>query len=559
MEEDSQFLRFDPLSPDCKRPQGTLLPGGRCSLQVLSPATRVDWELGGVSRPMEMVGRDGCYRIFRCSLTLPEPGLYWYGFRVEGRRFGPWQITCVPEEYTVPDWAKGAVIYQIFPDRFARLGQCDLSEKLGPYLLHESWQDEPYQAPPGQPVRNHDFFGGNFRGICHRLSHIAALGAEILYLNPICMAYSNHRYDTADYLRPDPMLGTPEDFRQLCDQAHRLGMRVILDGVFSHTGADSRYFDRENRFGGGAYWDPQSPYRDWYRFREKPGTYECWWGFDTLPVVDKEQESYLAFVEEQVLPYWIGLGADGFRLDVVDELPDSFLRRFRRRLRELKPDAYLLGECWEDASNKVAYGVRRRYFTDGTLDGVMNYPLRTAILAYLRGQDDGQALRRTVLTLQDHYPCLNACMNLLGSHDTPRILTELGSPAAVMQASFLQFTLPGCPSIYYGDEAGLTGGRDPMNRRPYPWGKEDPALLSFYRELGRLRRYPALRSGRVAFFASEAGRLGYLRGENMEIYVNLGDTDWTAPAGTVRLGSRVRFITSRQLILEPGGFCAQEV
>ena len=345
----------------------------------------------------------------------------------------------------------------------------------------------------------------------------------------------------------------------LCAAAEKRGIRVILDGVFSHTGADSRYFDRENRFGGGAYGDPQSPYRNWYRFGSEPGKYECWWGFDTLPVVDKEQESYLAFVENQVLPYWIGLGADGFRLDVVDELPDSFLRRFRRRLRELKPDAYLLGECWEDASNKVAYGVRRRYFVDGTLDGVMNYPLRTAILDYLRGQDDGQGLRRTILTLQDHYPCLNACMNLLGSHDTPRILTELGSVESVMQASFLQFTLPGCPSIYYGDEAGLTGGRDPMNRRPYPWGKEDPALLSFFRELGRLRQDPALRSDHVDFFTSGAGRLGFLRGENLEIYVNLGDTDWTAPAGRIRLGSRVRLVTSRQLTLEPGGFCAQEV
>lgn len=351
---------------------------------------------------------------------------------------------------------------------------------------------------------NNDFYGGNFKGITSKMDYLASLGVGILYLNPISKSFSSHRYDTGDYKTPDPMLGTEADFAELCAQAHAHGIRVVLDGVYSHTGSNSLYFDKERTFGGnGAYCTKDSPYYSWYTFYHYPDSYNCWWNFDTLPTVNKMDPKFVDYVitgEDSVLAHWLKLGADGFRLDVVDELPDEFVLLLKKRLRELKPDALLIGEVWEDASNKIAYSRRRRYFVDGELDSCMNYPFRTAILNFIKGLDDGRGLAETVMTIAENYPpqVLLCNMNLLGTHDTPRILTALvddfeGSreelakrhlshnqyytaQERLMLASFLQFTLPGAPSIYYGDEAGMEGGKDPFNRRTYPWGREDTDL-----------------------------------------------------------------------------------
>ena len=348
------------------------------------------------------------------------------------------------------------------------------------------------------------------------MDYIASLGTTILYLNPISKSFSSHRYDTGDYKTPDPMLGTEADFAELCAQAHAHGIRVVLDGVYSHTGSNSLYFDKERTFGGnGAYCTKDSPYYSWYTFYHYPDSYNCWWNFDTLPTVNKMDPKFVDYVitgEDSVLAHWLKLGADGFRLDVVDELPDEFVLLLKKRLRELKPDALLIGEVWEDASNKIAYSRRRRYFVDGELDSCMNYPFRTAILNFIKGLDDGRGLAETVMTIAENYPpqVLLCNMNLLGTHDTPRILTALvddfeGSreelakrhlshnqyytaQERLMRASFLQFTLPGAPSIYYGDEAGMEGGKDPFNRRTYPWGREDTDLRDHFLRLGRLRR-----------------------------------------------------------------------
>ena len=227
---------------------------------------------------------------------------------------------------------------------------------------------------------------------------------------------------------------------------------------------------------------------------------------------------------------------DGWRLDVADELPDDFIRRFKGRLRELDPEALLMGEVWEDASNKIAYSVRRRYFTDGELDSVMNYPWRMAILNFLRGADDGAALGESVMTIAENYPpqVLHALMNPLSTHDTPRILTALigdfpGDREYQAQlrlsweqrelaferlrlAAFLQYTLPGCPCIYYGDEAGMEGCKDPFNRGCFPWGREDQRFVEFFRDLGRLKNNTsALRTGTVRVTAAGAGKLVFLR------------------------------------------------
>ena len=362
----------------------------------------------------------------------------------------------------------------------------------------------------------------------------------MIYLNPISMAFSNHRYDTADYKRPDPMLGTEADFRALCAAAHRLGMKVILDGVYNHTGANSVYFDRYGYFGAGAISRGEaSPYYGWYTFRHFPDQYDCWWNFATLPNVNELSDSFLDYIirdEDSVLAHWLRLGADGFRLDVADELPDEFIRRFKTRLRELNPEALLMGEVWEDASNKIAYSLRRRYFTDGELDSVMNYPWRKAILDFLLGRDDGAALGESVMTIAENYPpqVLQALMNALGTHDTPRVLTVLAGDVpedreaqarvrlsgeqrerafdCLRLAAFLQYTLPGCPCLYYGDEAGMEGCKDPFNRGCFPWGREDGRFTDFFRALGQLKNNtPALQTGTVRVTEAGGGRIVFLR------------------------------------------------
>lgn len=603
-----------------KDPFGTITPGQPCTLRMQIPQhcqtrqalCRLLREDGTLLTevPMNRQAVQPPYETWTCQFTL-EPGLYFYFFRIttpnetfsllrQGEDTNMeagdwWQLSCIPEEAETPAWARGATIYQVFPDRFAKSGSCDLTGKLEPYTLHQSWAEEVHWQPTDRgEVLNNDFFGGNFRGITEKLPYIASLGATILYLNPIFKAFSSHRYDTGDYKTPDPMLGTEADFVQLCQEARKLGIHVILDGVFSHTGSNSLYFDRYRAFGGhGAYADPQSPYGSWYQFYRYPDSYNCWWNFDTLPCVNKMDPSYLDYImggPDSVVAHWLRLGADGFRLDVVDELPDEFVLRLKKRVRELKPDALLIGEVWEDASNKIAYDVRRRYFVDGELDGVMNYPYRKAILDFLRQRDDGKGFREAIMTLAENYPpqVLCCCMNLLGTHDTPRILTALiddfeGSRAEkaarhlspgqlllakerLRMASFLQFVLPGAPTVYYGDEAGMEGYADPFNRRTYPWGREDPELLAHYRRLGQLRRdNPALRGTAISFFAAANGRLSFRRcaegprAQQVDVYVNRSGDPWEIPTGRLLLGHNLETVAPDALILLPGGFCALEV
>ena len=435
---------------------------------------------------------------------------------------------------------------------------------MTPYTLHKKWEEEVFWQPDEQGrVLNNDFYGGNFQGITQKMDYLASLGITALYLNPISKSFSNHRYDTGDYKTPDPMLGTPEDFRTMCDAAHSWGIRVILDGVYSHTGDNSLYFDKYGTFGSkGAYTDPNSAYGSWFTFHEYPHRYLAWWDFQTLPTLNKEDpavQNYIIHNEDSVVAHWLRQGADGFRLDVADELPDSFIYALKKRIRQLRPDSLLMGEVWEDASNKIAYQKRRKYFVDGELDSVMNYPFRTAILRFVRGEDDGTALAETVMTVAENYPkqVLDCCLNLLGSHDTPRILTALvddfdGSreELAARQlspiqlalakkrlavASFLQYMLPGCPCIYYGDEAGMEGGKDPFNRRTYPWGHEDASLQAHYRSLGQLRKDLAvLRNGDVSFFHAGHHRIGFsrtLQNTTYKFYVNLNNTNWELPQG----------------------------
>ena len=610
-------ILFDSKLPQFKSPFGTLAPEQPCTLQIHVPAT-----VQATSVTCHLLHEDhtpaadvllscsdhrGPYDIFRGEFSLHTPALYFYFFRVHtpqgdfrlykqgddtNMESGDlWQVSCISAAFHTPDWAKGATIYQVFPDRFYKSGDCDLTGKLEPYTLHSDWYEEVgWQPSADGTVLNNDFFGGNFRGITEKMDYIASLGTTILYLNPICKAFSNHRYDTGDYKVPDPMLGTPEDFSALCEAAHERNIRVILDGVFSHTGSDSLYFNREGHFPGqGAFQSLQSPYASWYTFYQWPESYHSWWDFITLPTINKMDPDFIRFIitdEDSVVAHWLKLGADGFRLDVADELPDEFLKLLYDRVKALKPDALVLGEVWEDASNKKAYGKRRTYFTNAELDSVMNYPFRTAIVNFMRGWDSGRGLRDTVLSIVENYPpeVVAANMNLLGTHDTPRILTALvddfdGSREEkakrrlsrnnlevardrLLMASFLQYTLPGSPSLYYGDEALMEGYKDPFNRRTYPWGREDGEILRHFRCLGRLRKeQDALRLGDIQF--SEAGdkHLAYSRsygGKTLHIYANRSGDPWEVAPGKVILGYNLQTVSSDCLILAPRGFCIVE-
>ena len=600
-----------------KAPFGTLTPGQTCDLQIHVPMTvgavRVDCCIGTregekvLTVPMTLSEQRGAYGVYRGSFSLEKCGLYFYFFRVHKTdssfrlyKVGDqtnmesgdlWQVSWVPQDFTTPDWAKGAVIYQVFPDRFHKAGTCDLTGKLQPYMIHENWYEEVQWRPtPEGLVLNNDFYGGNFRGITEKMDYIASLGTRILYLNPISKSFSSHRYDTGDYKTPDPMLGTVEDFRAMCEAAHARDIKVILDGVYSHTGSDSLYFNKNGTFPGkGAYQSPESPYYSWYTFHSYPHSYQSWWNFDTLPTVNKLDPAFVEYIitgQDSVVAHWLRLGADGFRLDVADELPNAFLLLLKRRIREIKPDALLIGEVWEDASNKVAYDIPKRYFVDGVLDSVMNYPFRTAIVNFVRQWDDGQALAERVMTIAENYPPQVLCcnMNLLGTHDPARILTALvddfdGSreeksrrhlsrnlylqaKELLMMASFLQYMLPGAPSLYYADEAGMEGHKDPFNRRTYPWGREDTELLSHFRHLGKLRKESAcLQTGDIEFFRAEGGRIGFTRrleGKTVRIYLNRTDSSWEIPGGKLLYGRMLRTVAPDWLNLGPMGFCITE-
>ncbi len=491
----------------------------------------------------------------RVSVTMPDhPCLAWYFFVIHtgdeqtfyyGAESGEgmfvkhepraYQITVYDGAFTTPAHWREGIVYQIFPDRFKRSSWEDFRNRaqyhtrLGRFLrLHDRWNEALCYSPsPGQlSYAPDDFYGGDLEGIREKLPYLHALGVTTLYLNPVFESPSNHRYDTADYHRIDPILGDEAAFRRLCREAKARGMRIMLDGVFSHTGADSRYFDRFSRYDDlGAYESEDSPYRSWYTFDEQRETYECWWGFPSLPNVRELEPSYTDFIagEHGVLAHWAEAGAVDWRLDVADELPDAFIRLLRRRLKTLDPSAVLLGEVWDDCSNKYGPTGRRGYVDGDALDCAMNYPFAEAVITFLAGGADAYAFNNALQSQRERYPrpFYEACLNLISSHDIVRAATALsGAPdrtstPRALQAAYrpeeeaakkgfrllvlaaaLQAALPGVPCVYYGDEAGMSGMADPFNRAPYPWGEENPDTMRAYEALLHARRdTPALRRG----------------------------------------------------------------
>lgn len=412
----------------------------------------------------------------------------------------PYQITVHDYDRPAPAWYREAIFYQIFPDRFCNGNEdgCIDAPKPGS-MLYADWYDTPYYIRnPSGGIERWEFSGGNLKGIRSKLDYLQDFGISGIYLNPIFEARSNHRYDTGDYHTVDPMLGSNAEFEELMADCEERGIGVILDGVFNHTGDDSIYFNARGSYDSlGASQSKASPYYEWYKFRSYPKDYECWWGVTDLPNVNEEVDSFREFImnpRDGVIPYWLRKGAGGWRLDVADELPGPFIRGIRQAMdREGTTggiDPVLIGEVWEDASNKISYSVRREYLMGRELHGVMNYPFKEAILRYLTRQIRAEDIYRIMMSLKENYPreAFYASFNFLGTHDTPRVRTELGETGKLRLAAVMLMTLPGVPCIYYGDEAGLTGERDPYNRATYPWGREDPEIMAIYRGAIALRK-----------------------------------------------------------------------
>lgn len=542
-------IHYNAWQLEFKRPFGALQAGNNVQFSVKVDCQSVTQVAVGVTKLDEntvfypLTQDENEPGRYTGEIKITTSGLYHYYFRVRrendtalylGHLHGgtgkettdiskvePFQLTCYDRQVPRPEWYRNAVFYQIFPDRFANGNpHGEIDGKKPNTFLYATTADRPmYIYDENHKIARWDFYGGNLRGIIAKLPYLKRLGVTALYLNPIFEASSNHRYDTNDYLKIDPMLGTEEDFKTLITMLHKNDMHLILDGVFNHVGKNSRYFNAGHLYGEqtGAANDKNSSYYEWFNFKHYPDQYDCWWGVDDLPTVNKDNPSYQQFIYGErgsVLTKWNDLGIDGWRLDVADELPDDFLRAIRRNL-DRYDDRILIGEVWEDASSKVSYGHRRPYVSGDNLYGTMNYPLRQWVINFLQGHGELVKVGEDLLTLVENYPrnFLLDCLNNLGTHDTERILTVLNQSVPMVKIAFaLLFNLPGIPCVYYGDEAGVEGGKDPDNRRYFPWGRENTELQKTVHYWSDIRQEcEALKEGQTGVMVAGNEVLGLIR------------------------------------------------
>ena len=557
----SKLIIHDSANESYRCPMGSVPTESEIQLRIFDGT-------GLVKRAEAIFSGDYCHREVRldkalsCTVTMPKtPVALRYRFRltlrgnrtcwlgeVFGKQFSRvgmhdmsgFRLTVYQKGFDTPAWFRRSIMYQIFPDRFARDGSDTAADGIkyhrgmGRFIDHSEAWDKPVKWQPGPDESGYmpnDFYGGTFKGIEDKLPYLKSLGISVLYLNPIGESCSNHRYDTADYNVPDPILGTMKDFDRLVEAGKKQGIRIMLDGVFSHTGADSVYFNRYNCYDSpGAYQTTESPYYPWFVFYEHPHKYRTWWGFESLPEVEETNPEWQDFIitgENSVVRNWLRHGTCGWRLDVADELPDQVLELIRKATKEEGEDLVVMGEVWEDAIEKESYGLKRTYALGNALDTTMNYPFRDSAYKYLAGHMDAYAMADFLLSQRLHYPkpMYYALMNLLSSHDIPRIRTMLAIAPEAMPgercdqvarvvspeedykgaqlqklASALSFAIPGVPSVYYGDETGMNGFRDPFNRAPFHYGKNP--LVDWYAKLGHLRnKYTALSTGSMGVYA----------------------------------------------------------
>ena len=483
-------------------------------------------------------------KMYETSIRIGTSGLYYYYFNIKQNnqyyflqrardQFGEaeltqdstdvrtFQLTCYDRQVPQEPWYTQGVVYQIFPDRFNNGNpHGEITGRKKNSFLYATPEDTPYYIKDEHgAIARWDFFGGNLKGITQKVPYLKKLGVTAIYLNPIFMASSNHRYDTQDFMKIDPMLGTEQDLQELIQTLHDNKMHLILDGVFNHVGADSKYFLKATQ-------DKTSDYFSWFNFIHYPDKYQSWWGVTTLPEVNKHNKQYVNYITgpKGVLAKWTKMQVDGWRLDVADELPMEFLRAIRDRLQK-ENCQLVIGEVWEDASHKFVNSEFRPYMAGDNLTGVMNYPMRNLIINLLQAKDEAGEISamNDLEKLVENYPkaFLENCLNNIGTHDTERIKTVLGGDEELVAMAFgLMFAAPGVPCIYYGDEAGLIGGKDPDNRRCFPWGKESHFLEETVSMLASARKAnPALVSGKVGFVKIRLGINALVRYNDREIVV----------------------------------------
>lgn len=596
----TELFLFDPHHKEYKDPFGAVVCGECVNLSACALRTEIlsvslvlfsEYKHSCDSLELKWSGMKNEYDIFRILLpTYDEPDILWYCFKlitVDGKTlfYGKngyrenvdeilsFQITVYSDRYKTPSWFSDGVTYHVFVDRFNR---AEVSTPLLDdeyYVVHKDKCEAPLFKPNAKGVvENRDIYGGNLEGIIEKLPYLDSLGVKTIYLSPIFEAWSNHKYNTADYKKIDAHFGDEETLRRLCNGAKKYGIRIILDGVFSHTGSDSIYFNREGRYGEntGAWRDKNSQYREWFDINEN-GSYSSWWGIDTLPQVNEMNESYQRFIineDDSVIAHWMRAGVSGWRLDVADELPDEFIDSLKKRALCESKDAIVIGEVWEDASTKKAYGVIKKYFTDGVLDGVMNYPLKNAILDFLCGRISAGRMEASLMTVVENYPKISqrCLMNIIGTHDTVRAINELSVGACncetkdfraerelsecelaigkkrIRQAAVLQYMFPGSPCIYYGDEIGMQGFEDPFNRKYFTWNNIDENLLKFYQVLGKIKvENTCMHSGAFNVPFAKGDVISVSRGE-MIAFINRG-----------KKSHLLKLSQSGEMLLENGG------
>lgn len=504
---------------------------------------------------------------FVCKYT--EVGFFWYHFEVvrgdyttrlirsdnldvvESPADSDYLQLIISDESKADKSFRKGIIYHIFVDRFNRVG--DVHPRKGLTLVKD-W-DEPVGLEyddAGERV-NVKCYGGNFKGIIDKLPYLKSLNVATIYLSPVFEANSSHKYDVADYSKIDGMFGGNEMFIELIKEAKKVGIKIIIDGVFNHTGSDSVYFNKEGRYKTiGAYQSPNSKYYSWYDFNNYPNDYSCWWGFKTLPQT-REDSGFFDYItgKNGIIEKYMAMGLGGLRLDVVDELTNKFTHAICKSSRNIAPKSFIVGEVWEDASSKIAYDERKEYFLGGNLDSVTNYPMKNAILNYIKYGDERQFVNVVNLIL-DQYPTSvrNNLMNILDTHDTVRALTFLGADNSdysennkytlnseemdrgvklLKLASIMQYTVMGIPTVFYGDEAGIEGTKDPYCRTPYPWGRENTELIEWYQKLGNLRNNKVLEDGDMRIRYAENGVIIYERTKNdnkVIVVINRSNADF---------------------------------
>lgn len=479
----------------------------------------VFFNVGNNNYPLKYVKADNGKALFESEVFLETSAIYnfHFSYNIEGKKHHT-KSSKLSSNFEVPDWAQGKIMYHIFIDRFNR-GNSEKPAEMPNRKLYSSFNDEMVIGPVND-IWNIDFYGGDLEGIIKKLFYIKSLGVSILYLSPTVWSQSNHRYDTADYENVDPYIGQNEDLKRLCDIAHSMGMKVVLDAVFNHTGNDSKYFNQFKTFDElGAFESPDSKYSSFYK-KDLNGSFQHWWGMENLPVCDSNSKEWVDYITgvNGIIDKWFELGIDGLRLDVADELSDEYIEHIRSAVKRNKEDGFILGEVWNNPMSS-----NRGYISSGKgMDSVMNYYFIDALIRYYKYEDTDK-LKKVIADIKKNYPegTINSLMNFTSTHDISRALNIFGTDEFDYYANWAWdlkdnsldycqkrvlteeektkgkeifksylFTLtffPGILSIFYGDEIGIEGLGNLANRKPFIEKNGDENLLSFFRYLGRIR------------------------------------------------------------------------